>query len=417
MSQLVGANPDELDRLAARLDTASSSMRGIRSNISASVRRSPWHGWVADRFRSDWSSQHAVAMRSAEAFLDDAADRLRREATEQRAASRDVGAGSRPGVSTNEAGPACPVGLGGMEYATRIQMEQRLAELTGPEHRAERERLEKLLAGDRQFLMFSDTPGDERIIEVHGDLSRAKKVIIHIPGISTNLDSYVNGGHSDAQALFGGATDMYGPDVAVVSFANYPIPGGLDGLNAESVRALLDADSDHGARIGGENLRQLVAELHRAGFRSDDISVVAHSYGTSVTGAAMKDGLDVSRVIALGSPGMGGDSRAAIGSPNVDLYAGSSGDDFVDDGSGWFDGLRLGSKVAMLNPVTAGPGILAWGLEQKVSGSHGESPAGMDGVHPLDTAGARQHSDYFKDEQSLKNVLSAALGVCLPSER
>ena len=41
----------------------------------------------------------------------------------------------------------------------------------------------------------------------------------------------------------------------------------------------------------------------------------------------------------------------------------------------------------------------------------------MDGVHPLDTAGARQHSDYFKDEQSLKNVLSAALGVCLPSER
>lgn len=414
MSQLVGADPDDLERVAVKMDAAASRLGAIRSTIGSSVKGSPWQGPVADRFRADWSGQHAVAMRSAVSFLDDAAGRLRLDAREQREASRDVGGHVRPGVSGVGNGPACPAGLDGDAYATRLQMERRLAELTGPEHRTERERLEKLLSGGRTFLTFSDRPGDERIVEVHGDLSTARKVIIHIPGISTNLDSYADGGHADARALYAGAVDMYGPDVAVISFADYDVPGGLDGLNEASLKALLDADSDAGARIGGENLRRLVADLHRQGFTNEDLSVVAHSYGTSVTGAAMKDGLDVSRVVALGSPGMGGNDRAAIGSPHVDLYAGSAGDDFVDDGSAWYDGARLGSRLAMFNPATAGAGLVVAGLEQYASGSHGESPAGMDGVHPLDTAGARQHSDYFKNEDSLQNVLQAALGVCVP---
>lgn len=389
MQQLVGADPDDLERLAVRMDAASSNVDRIRSAVDVSVRRAPWNGRVADRFKADWSSQHAAALRAAAEFLTGASNSLRRNAEEQRNASGDPGSGRiRPADPT-----VCRVSPEDEIAYTRRQMQEELDRAPAWDH-ARRKRLEDFLAGDRQFLKYSDTPGDERIIEVHGDLSTAKKVIIHVPGIFTGLDDYRHGGSDDAEALYNSVKGR--GDVVVISFADYDVP-----------QNLVEAAGDHGAQTGAPQMQALVQRLHDDGFATGDISVVAHSYGSRVVGEAMKGGLDVGRVVALGSPGMGADSRAGLGSPNVDLYAGSAPTDYVDDGSLWVDGARFVSEAGRIIPG-AGLSIAAGATADAYEGVHGPSPVDMAGVHRLDTGPAQGHLHYFQG-RSLEHIIDAAL--------
>lgn len=102
-----GADPDELDRLAANLGAAADRITAIQKELNPRVNSSPWHGGSADRFRHRWSGEHRRAISDAVAFLHDGAGVLQRNAQEQRDVSADGGPGRdlSSWSSTPESGP------------------------------------------------------------------------------------------------------------------------------------------------------------------------------------------------------------------------------------------------------------------------------------------------------------------------
>lgn len=89
---MVGADPDELDRIASELKSRAGALAGFGTELGRQLRGTSWQGARADRFRSDWSRTHATAIRSASSFLRSAAVDLARHAAEQRQASSAAGA-------------------------------------------------------------------------------------------------------------------------------------------------------------------------------------------------------------------------------------------------------------------------------------------------------------------------------------
>ena len=93
---LIGANPDQLDALAARMDGDAAALSSVRDSIQWSLSRTDWPGSDGDQFRSDWAYRYAPALANAATMLRDAARVLRINADQQRYVS---------GASTGHAGP------------------------------------------------------------------------------------------------------------------------------------------------------------------------------------------------------------------------------------------------------------------------------------------------------------------------
>lgn len=91
MSSMVGADPDELERVGIRLEKTGRRISRAGSRLQRSLQTTPWHGGNADRFRQEFGSVHARAMAEAGAFLDEAYETLRRNAQQQREASGTAG--------------------------------------------------------------------------------------------------------------------------------------------------------------------------------------------------------------------------------------------------------------------------------------------------------------------------------------
>jgi hypothetical protein len=244
-------------------------------------------------------------------------------------------------------------------------------------------RLEDLLADpDRQFLTVDPT-GDGRIVEVHGDLAGAEHVALFVPGMDTSIDSYTAKPHDYSTHLFEEMTRLAAPgtDVAVVSYLDYNPPD-LDW-------SLPLGAGESRATEGAVNLAGFVGDLHGAGYSSDQLSVVAHSYGSTVTGIALEhEELGVSTVAVVGSPGLGDgvDDISDLGRPDVHVYAGRA----------------EGAPVPLVgdgDPVSWMP-------------FHGEDPADSGfGADRFDTGDVTGHSGYFDpNSQSLRNLALIALG-------
>lgn len=423
MSALTGADVDELERSAAHLEAGGTRIGAMRNPLRSQLHSSHWHGGAADRFRGEWDSTHGPALAQAEDFLRGAGQRLRIEADEQRQASNMGGGGA--GASSYEQCRVTPeasrAALNDRYRASQEQIATRIAEIDARTAQInheldgmrlsvfgvglivnpyalklmyeaktlsdERNDLEELQGDDRQIMSLNSGAGDQRVVDVYGDLANAAKVIIHVPGMSTDLDNYGrhdNGqtGHPDARFLQEAAQGESGQKVAVVSFADYDIPR-LGG-------AALGSAADGGA----EGLRALVADLRAMGYDTSQISVVGHSYGSVVIGHAMKDGLAVREVVVAGGPGMGA-TRAEMeaGSPGVRLTA-------VQAAPG--DPVPGADNVFSLN--TPGPN----GVHMS-TGPHGISPdtPGFGADRVIQTNGNHGHSEYFKDAMGREIALEA----------
>ena len=263
----------------------------------------------------------------------------------------------------------------------------------------EKARLEPLLGDSlatdepRQFLMVDATAADNRAVEVIGDLEAADRVIIHVPGMNTDLGDYAPGGHRDASALYTQLTST-GERVAVVSFMDYNVPDDP-----------AEAASSAGAESGVHGLRTLVGDLQSMGISQSRIGVVAHSYGSVVVGHAMKEGLDVSRVVVLGSPGMGHgvDDRADLGSPHVELYAAKAEGNLAAVAAG-----ALGPLGPVLG-AAAGNAISGGDYVSPLPG-HGEDPSDEGfGATVFDVGSARGHSQYFRERSTSLNTIANLL--------
>lgn len=105
MSRL-GADVDELARLARTLDRAAETLEDDRRLVARQIRGTGWDGADARRYLSEWESSHSPVMREASQAFASVARHVRAQADEQRKAS-GLG-GSAPAGPGGPGGPAGP---------------------------------------------------------------------------------------------------------------------------------------------------------------------------------------------------------------------------------------------------------------------------------------------------------------------
>ncbi len=260
-----------------------------------------------------------------------------------------------------------------------------------------------------QVLQF-DPSGDGRIIEVVGDLDRARHLAVFVPGTGSDLDRYPG---TFARMVPFAAAD---PDLAVVVWqgADHPDqpfddgnpsltdiassvwrdPGGVP----REVRAwprehVLAAGLRDAADVAGPALAKDVAGLRAAvPGPASDLTVLGHSYGGSIVGSAELYGMVADRVVHVASAGAYVDdvSRYAAPAGSTQRFSMTAFDDPIrlSQGHDLDDaGPRLRQLLpTVLHPLTVGLPDAAgavWGPAQQVG--HGLDPDLMPGVVRLDT--------------------------------
>ncbi|MFD6277946.1 alpha/beta hydrolase [Streptomyces sp. NPDC060209] len=162
----------------------------------------------------------------------------------------------------------------------------------------------------RTFLMFDGRDGG-RSVEVFGDLSRARRIAVLVPGAGVDLDHYGRL-RRGAEALLG----ELGSGSAVVAWLGYRTPATLGPSSLTAGRA-------DGA---APRLRAFVRELAVA-VPAARVSLLCHSYG-SVVCARAASGLDVADIVLYGSPGTGAGSAAGLHT-RATVRAGLGGEDWI----------------------------------------------------------------------------------------
>lgn len=236
-------------------------------------------------------------------------------------------------------------------------------------------RFEAMMQADRHILAF-DPEGSGRVAEVFGDLPKAERISVVVPGVDTDLLTFQRTSRKYsapvgmAQSLYA-AERAVGPSTrtAVIAWADYTTPSGLGIDSATAMRA---AD-------GAIRLNALVRALPGG----SPISLFCHSYGSVLCGlAAPTLPGRVADIAVAGSPGM----RVAKASQlrtSAHVWAMRDADDWVQD----VPYLELG------------------GL------GHGEDPvSSVFGARVLSARDAKGHAGYF--EPGTDSVLNfAEIGV------
>ncbi|MBT2493266.1 hypothetical protein J7E96_33165 [Streptomyces sp. ISL-96] len=165
----------------------------------------------------------------------------------------------------------------------------------------------------RHFLSFDGRDGG-RAAEVFGDLSRAVRIAVVVPGSDTSLDRYgrLRAGAEALQQELGGRS-------AVVAWLGYKTPGTV------SPEVLTPGRADEAAPA----LRRFMAELRAAG-PAARTSLLCHSYGSVVCGRAASgtEMANVENIVLYGSPGTGRDNTAALRT-RATVWAGLGTDDWI----------------------------------------------------------------------------------------
>ncbi|MGW0855843.1 alpha/beta hydrolase [Streptomyces sp. NPDC002690] len=243
------------------------------------------------------------------------------------------------------------------------------------EARMRLERFRGMLAGDRQILSF-DPSGRGRAAEVFGDLDRAERVSVVVPGVDTQLLTLERENHpysapvGMARALYAAERDARpATRTAVIAWADYTAPAGIG----------MDAVLGGLAGQGALRLNALVGALPG----KSTVSLVCHSYGSVVCGmAAHRLPSRVTDIAVAGSPGMRSTSAAALGT-DARVWAMRDQDDWIADV----------------------PNLEVGGL------GHGADPVDPEfGARIVSAGDAQGHSGYFEPgTESLRNF--AAIGV------
>lgn len=236
-------------------------------------------------------------------------------------------------------------------------------------------RYEDLLDDGRQILSF-DPMGSGRVAEVFGDLDKAKRVSVVVPGVDTDLLSFQRT-NRPYSAPVGMARALYdeeraaGPSVptAVIAWADYTTPSGLGMDAATAMRA-----DDGAVRLNG-----LVQGLPGR----SPVALYCHSYGSVVCGVAAHALPSRVRDIAVaGSPGMRAERVAGLRT-KARVWAMRDASDWIQD----VPHLEFGGLGHGADPVSSGFG-----------------------ARLLSSDGAQGHAGYFTPgTTSLRNL--AAIGV------
>jgi hypothetical protein len=168
------------------------------------------------------------------------------------------------------------------------------------------------------FLSFSPR-GQGLAVQVVGDLARATRVAILVPGSDTSLATFDSRGTASpgggAAALAAQAHRLNpGARLAVIAWLGYPAPGTF------SPAVMTSGNAGEGASA----LRPLVDDLARHGRQ---VALLCHSYGTVVCGLAAPH-LPVTDIAVFGSPGMDASSVQALHT-RARVWAGRAASDWI----------------------------------------------------------------------------------------
>ncbi|MFH8799797.1 alpha/beta hydrolase [Streptomyces sp. NPDC017936] len=184
-------------------------------------------------------------------------------------------------------------------------------------------RFASMSAPDRRILAF-DPEGSGRAAEVFGDLGRAERISVVVPGVDTALLTFQRT-HRKYSAPVGMARALYAAEhevspatrTAVIAWADYTSPAGLGIDSATAMRA----------ERGAVRLDALLRALPGAA----PVSLFCHSYGSVVCGvAAHRLPRRVADIAVAGSPGMRVE-RAAQLHTSARVWAMRDADDWVQD--------------------------------------------------------------------------------------
>jgi hypothetical protein len=182
----------------------------------------------------------------------------------------------------------------------------RLAPAAREEATRRAHRFASLAAPGRQVLAFDPT-GAGRVAEVFGDLDRAERVSVVVPGVDTDLLTFERTARRYS-APVGMAASLYGAEraaaprvrTAVIAWADYTAPAGV-GVDAATGRLAVE---------GAQRLEALVGALPGR----SPVALFCHSYGSVVCGvAARRLPQRVTDLAVAGSPGMRAPNAAALG--------------------------------------------------------------------------------------------------------
>lgn len=248
----------------------------------------------------------------------------------------------------------------------------RMAAEHGDRHRAAADRA--MAAPSRRLLSF-DGRGAGLATEVFGDLARAERVAVLVPGSDTSLDTY-DRFRATALALHRQlAAEAPGTRTAVVAWLGYGTPGTVS-------TTVLTTDR---ADAAAPELRALLADLRRIAGPGTPLALVCHSYGSVVCTRAA-DSVDVADIALVGSPGGTADTVADLHT-GARIWAGRGAGDWVEN---------VPHLSAELFGTTVG---------------FGTDPVSPDFGARVFDAGDGGHSDYFAPGSlSLTNLARIALG-------
>lgn len=239
------------------------------------------------------------------------------------------------------------------------------------------QRYDALSRPGRQVLAFDPT-GPGRVAEVLGDLERAQRVSVVVPGVDTTLITFQRDDRAYSTPL-GMARALHDAEreasprtrTSVIAWADYRAP---DGLGVEAATAIR-------AESGAVRLNAMLRGLPGRG----GIALYCHSYGSVLCGVAAP-GLPsrVSDIAVAGSPGMRADRVSQLRT-HARVWATRDGDDWIED----VPHLELGSLGHGADPV---------------------SPAF--GARLLSARGADGHTGYFEPgTESLTNFAEIGVGA------
>lgn len=206
---------------------------------------------------------------------------------------------------------ASPADLGQRYAASRTEIRAAERMAAGHDYPARAAKLRALAGPEHQFLSFDGRDGG-LAVEVIGDLARARRIAVLVPGADTNLDTY--------QRFRSGALALHrelGTGSAVIAWLGYRTPSTV------STELLTTRAADRAVPA----LRQFVDSLAAA--RPDSpVSLLCHSYGSVVCGRAVA-GLPVANLVLFGSPGAGYDSVAELRT-HAAVWAGRGATDWIE---------------------------------------------------------------------------------------
>lgn len=235
------------------------------------------------------------------------------------------------------------------------------------------------LAEERQILLFDPT-GDGRVVEVFGDLSAATVVGVLVPGMANDITNFSGGegGFRRNAANLYAATARNG--VATIAWLGYDTPDGVDAVSRAAAAA------------GAPYLARFLEGIAANG--ACRISVVAHSYGSVLTGIAAADGIEADDVVFIGSPGTtlenAEEARLRAGGR---VWAALAENDPIGFGVDPLESYRWWWGIHPAIPVI---GALE-SLCRREDLWHGVNPVAADfGALRISTEGSSGHSSYFR---------------------